>query len=134
MELQDSVEGDGRALRAWQLALLRYAVTLDHDDRMNVMAIAKEIDRGRRRPAERTNFCFFRKTSADLCAAILRQDESADTVLKQYLAQIEDDRLRRAFAGAIESDHRVVVAKKPKNDNRLWSGLSSRGGAPSSAR
>jgi hypothetical protein len=44
------------------------------------MAIAKEIDRGRREPTQRANFTFFRKTSADLCAAILRQNESADTV------------------------------------------------------
>jgi hypothetical protein len=104
MGLQGSAEGDGRTLRAWQLALLRYAVTLDHTDRMNVMAIAKEIDRGRREPIQRANFTFFRKTSADLCAAILRQNESADTVLQQYLAQIEDARLKPAFAGAIEMD------------------------------
>ena len=52
MGLQGSIEGGSRTLRAWQLALLRYAVTLDHADRMNVMAIAKEIDRGRRRARE----------------------------------------------------------------------------------
>jgi hypothetical protein len=136
MGLQGSVEG-GRTLRAWQLALLRYAVTLDHADRMNVMAIAKEIDRGRREPAQRTNFCFFRKTSADLCAAILRKDESADTVLQHYLAQIEDDRLKRAFAGAIEMDDQALPVRKPrkpKDDNVLWQGLAPRSGARPGAR
>jgi hypothetical protein len=137
MDLQGSVEGDGRTLRAWQFALLRYAVTLDHADRMNVMAIAKEIDRGRRGPAERANFSFFRKTSADLCAAIPRQDEAAGTVLRQYLAQIEDDRLKRAFAGAIEMDHQALPVRKlrkPNDDSGLWQGLAPRSSAPSSAR
>jgi hypothetical protein len=137
MGLQGSVEGDGRTLRAWQLALLRYAVTLDHADRMNVMTIAKEIDRGRREPDERANFTFFRKTSADLCAAIMRQDEAADAVLQQYLAQIEDDRLKRAFAGAIELDDQALPVRKPrkpKDDNVLWQGLAPRNSARSGAR
>jgi hypothetical protein len=114
MGLLGSVEGDGRTLRAWQLALLRYAVTLDDTDRMNVMAIAKEIDCGRRGPAKRANFCFFRRTSADLCAAILRQDEAAETLLQQYLAQIDDDRLKRAFAGAIEMDDQAFPVRRPR--------------------
>jgi hypothetical protein len=134
MDPQGSVEGDGRTLRAWQLALLRFAVTLDHADRMNVMAIAKEIDRGRRRADKQVSFSFFRTTSAGLCAAIERRNESADIVLRQYLARIDDDRLKRAFAGTIEMDHQARAAKKPKNDNSLWRGLSSRGSAPSSAR
>jgi hypothetical protein len=133
MGAQASVEGDGRTLRAWQLALLRYAVTLDHADQINVMAIAKEIDRGRRAPSERANFTFFRKISIDLCAAITRQDESAETVLRQYLAQIDDARLKRAFAGAIGIDHEMLTERKPRkpgNDSALWRGLA----APASAR
>jgi len=30
-----------RTLRAWQLAILRFAVTLDNSDRLAVMAIAR---------------------------------------------------------------------------------------------
>jgi hypothetical protein len=134
MGLQGSLEGDSRTLLAWQLALLRYAVPLDHADRMNVMAIAKEIDRGRRRADQQVSFSFFRTTSADLCAAIEHRNESADIVLRQYLARIDDDRLKRAFASIIEMDHQAPAAKKPKNDNSLWRGLSSSASALSSAR
>lgn len=133
---QASVDGDGRTLRAWQLALLRYAVTLDHTDQMNVMAIAKEIDRGNRKPNERGSFAFFRKISTDLCAALTRQDQSADALLQHYLAEIEDDRLKHAFAGAIGMDHQALPARKPgkpKSDNRLWQGLAAHGGARSGA-
>jgi hypothetical protein len=38
-------EWSARTLRAWQLAILRFAVTLDNADRLAVMAIANEIDR-----------------------------------------------------------------------------------------
>jgi hypothetical protein len=57
-------------LRAWQLALLRFAITLDHVERLNVMAVAQEMDRGGRTHEARTEFSFFRKTSADLCTSI----------------------------------------------------------------
>ena len=130
-------EGDGRRLRAWHLALLRYAVTLDHADHINVMAIAKEIDRGRCKPSEPASFTFFRKISTDLCAAIARPDESADALLQHYLAQIEDDRLKRAFAGAIELDDQALPVRKlrkPKDDTVLWQGLAPRSSARSGAR
>jgi hypothetical protein len=129
-------EGDGRRLRAWHLALLRYAVTLDHADHINVMAIAKEIDRGRCKPSEPANFTFFRKISTDLCAAIARPDESADALLQHYLAQIEDDRLKRAFAGAIEMDQALTVRKprQPRDDSALWRGLTARSSVRSGAR
>ena len=38
-------ERHARTLRAWQLAILRFAVTLNNSDRLAVMAIASEIDR-----------------------------------------------------------------------------------------
>ena len=78
---QDSVEWHGRMLRAWQLALLRFAVTLDNVDRLNVIAIAQEMDLGGRSHEARTEFSFFRKTSADLCTSILRQNDCADALL-----------------------------------------------------
>jgi hypothetical protein len=135
MNVQGSVEGDGRTLRVWHLALLRYAVTLDHADRINVMAIAKEIDRGRRKPSEPASFTFFRKFSTDLCAAIARPDESADA-LQHYLAQIEDDRLKRAFAGAIGMDYQALTVRKrkpPRDDSALWRGLNSHSSVRSGA-
>lgn len=129
-------EEDGRTLRAWHLALLRYAVTLDHADQINLMAIAREIDRGRRKPTEQGNFTFFRRISADLCAAVARRDESADALLRHYLAQIEDDRLKRAFAGAIEMDQEALTVRKPRqprDDSALWRGLNSRSSVRSGA-
>ena len=37
-------ERHARAVRDWQLAILRFAVTLDDADRSAVLAIAREID------------------------------------------------------------------------------------------
>jgi hypothetical protein len=131
---QDSVEWHGRMLRAWQLALLHFAVTLDNVDRLNVMAIAQEMDRGGRTHEARTEFSFFRKTTADLCTAILRQNDYADALLRQYIARIEDVRLRRAFASAVEMDQ--AHARKRKNDSNdsdgLWRGLAPHGNVQSS--
>jgi hypothetical protein len=133
---QGSGEWHGRMLRAWQLALLRFAVTLDNVDQMNVMAIAKEMDRGGREHKDEADFSFFRKTSADLCTSILRQNESADAILRQYLARIEDARVKRAFASAIEMDQ-APTDRKRRNDNKsdsgLWRGLSPRSNIGSSA-
>jgi hypothetical protein len=141
MGLQGSIEWHSRMLRAWQLALLRFALTLDNVDRMNVMAIAKEMDRGGRTREDRTEFSFFHKTSADLVTSILRQNDSGDAILRQYLARIEDIRVKRAFASVIEMDQ-APEARKPRNDNKkshrndswLWRGLSSRDKVPSNAR
>ena len=62
---QGSVEQHGKMLRSWQLAILRFAVTLDNADRL-----------GRQHQAE-PEFGFFRKTSSEVCAAILQRDETA---------------------------------------------------------
>jgi hypothetical protein len=128
MAPQGSVEWNSRILRAWQLALLRFAITLDDADRMNVMAIAKEIDRGGRVRDEPADFSFFRRTSSDLCTSILRQGDCPGTTLLQYLARIDDARLKRAFASAIGVDQ-APAARRPKkgNNDRLWQGLAPRG-------
>ena len=114
MAPQGSVEWNSRILRAWQLALLRFAITLDDADRMNVMAIAKEIDRGGRARDEPADFSFFQRTSSDLCTSILGQNDSAGTILRQYLARIEDARLKRAFASAIGVDQAPAARRRRK--------------------
>lgn len=118
-----------RTLRAWQLAMLRFAVTLDNADRLAVTATASEIDRLGPQHDGKPDFGFFRRTSAELCAAILRPNELTSTILRQYLARIDDDRLKRAFAAAIGPDQPEVssVGKSFKRDDGLWKGLSSRG-------
>jgi len=121
-------EWHAKTLRAWQLALLRLAVTLDNADRLAVLAIAAEMDRlDPVQDGERT-FGFFRRTSAELCAAILQPNEHSSTLLRQYLARIDDERLGRAFAAAIEADQSKVssVGKPIRPDSGLWRGLSSR--------
>jgi hypothetical protein len=121
-------EWHAKTLRAWRLALLRLAVTLDNADRLAVLAIAAEMDRlDPVQDGERT-FGFFRRTSAELCAAILQPNEHSSTRLRQYLARIDDERLGRAFAAAIEADQSKVssVGKPIRPDSGLWRGLSSR--------
>src|SRR5467141_2310208 len=122
-------EWSAKTLRAWQLAVLRFAVTLDNADRLAVMAIANEIDRLGSQHDGKPDFNFFRRTSAELCAAILRPNELTSTLLRQYLARIDDDRLKRVFAATIETDQPEVslVGKPIKRDLGLWRGLSSSG-------
>jgi hypothetical protein len=115
-------------LRAWHLAVLRYAVTLDNADRLAVIRIAQEIDRLDRRHDSSADFEFFRRTSGELCAAILQPGEGGSAVLQQYLARIEDDRLKRAIAAAIDAGRPTVspVRKPVGRGNELWKGLASR--------
>jgi hypothetical protein len=122
-------ERRAKTLRAWQLAILRFAVTLDNADRLAVMAIAGEIDRLGPPHDSKPDFSFFHRTSAELCAAILTPNELSPTVLRQYLARIDDDRLKHVFAATIEADQPKLssIGKPLKRDNGLWRGLSSRG-------
>jgi hypothetical protein len=122
-------EWRAKTLRAWQLAILRFAVTLDNADRLAVIAIAGEIDRLGPQHDGKPDFSFFRRTSAELCAAILTPNELTPAVLRQYLARIDDDRLKHVFAATIEADQpKLSSIRKPfKRDNGLWKGLSSRG-------
>ena len=110
-----------KTLLAWQLALLRFAVTLADDDKVAVLAAASEIDR---RGLE-SDFRFFRRISARLCASISDSSKVSLPILQQYLAQIDDERLRRSFAAAIGYHWpETPPTSKPtgRNDN-LWRGL-----------
>jgi hypothetical protein len=121
-------EWHAKTLRAWQLALLRFAVTLDNADRLAVLAIAAEMDRLHPVRNGKPAFGFFRRTSAELCAAILQPNEHSSTLLRQFLARIDDERLRRVFTTVIEADQPEVssVSKSIRRHTDLWRGLSSR--------
>jgi hypothetical protein len=128
MDSQGSVEWHTRLLRAWHLAILRFVVTLDNADRLNVLAIANEIDSRGRQHEDKTDFEFFRKTSSELCAAILQLSETSDVILRQYLGRIDDNRLKRAFAAALEIElhEPASVKRRSKPDTDLWKGLPPR--------
>lgn len=127
MNSQGSVEWHTRILRAWHLAILRFVVTLDNADRLNVLAIANEIDRLGQHYEDKTDFGFFRKTSSELCGAILQPSETSSVVLRQYLARVDNIRLKRAFAAALEIElHEPASKRRSKPDNDLWKGLPPR--------
>src|SRR5258705_6703641 len=90
-------EWSAKTLRAWQLAILRFAVTLDNADRLAVMAIANEIDRLGSRHHGKPGFSFFSRTSAGLCPALLRPNEIWSTLFPPYLCRIYDRRVKRVF-------------------------------------
>jgi hypothetical protein len=122
-----SVKGPHRLLRAWQLALLRFAVTRDDADRLNVAALGAELDRlGRDAGA---SLHFFRRTSTQLCAAISGQLQNAEAMLECFCKQIEEPRLRLAFAAAVgvtQSEPAPSQAARPKRNADLFRGLSAR--------
>jgi hypothetical protein len=113
-------------LRAWHLAILRYAVTKDNADRLAVFRIALEIDSLEPRQDGRADFDFFRRTSAELCSAILQPNARASAILQQYLARIDDDRLKRALAAAIDSSEPAMspAGRAVGRGNDLWKGLA----------
>ncbi|WP_349631805.1 hypothetical protein [Bradyrhizobium liaoningense] len=121
------LEGSHRLLRAWKLALLRFAVTLDESDRLNVAALATELDR--LSGSARDSLHFFRRTSIHLCAAISGQQQNAEATLGDFCKQIEEPRLRFAFAAAIGMAQLepTPVRIRPKRNPDLFRGLPARG-------
>jgi len=115
-------------LRSWHLAILRFAVTREHADRLGVLAIAHEIDRLHEAHDERADFEFFRRISTDLCEAILYPNKDANgTLLRQYLARVSDTRLENALRAVISVEDQQAPAKRPSKSYRdIWRGLSSR--------
>jgi hypothetical protein len=131
-----NASGDKRhdkALRAWQLALLRFAITMDNADRLAVLAIAAELDAPGARPTARPAFKFFHNASAELCQAMINPQQAASAaVLFQHLARCDDERLKRAFAAALAIDtSRAKPPTRPlKRNDDLWRGLAPRSVSP----
>ncbi len=127
MDLQCSAEWQGRMVRSWHLAILRFAVTRENADRLGAFAIANEIDGLGRQHKDRPHFGFFRKTSSKLCSAILQQNGAAEAILRQYLMQIDDVRLKRALAAALEIKRGAREKARSNPGASLWRGLATRG-------
>ncbi len=111
--------------RDWLLALLRYAVTRDADHLSAVLAIAEAID-ARGSHAEPPSFDFFRRTSLELCEAIGEgPSPSRSAIIKRHLDRIEEGRLRRAFAAAVDIETPQHAADGTKAHRpELWRGLA----------
>lgn len=121
-------KGDAsRLLRAWQLALLRFAVTREEYDRVNVAVLAGELDRTGRR-ANDDSLHFFRRSTTRLCAAIIAQCKDDKATLARFCEQIDDPRLRLALEAALgiarTSPAPAELRRKPYPD--LFRGLPSR--------
>ena len=130
MSQQDTIEPHAALLRAWHLAILRFALTRNNADRLGLLAIANEIDRLGRPPHEvGAGFSFFRRESEELCAATLRQHKESDVVLNRHLARINDARLKRTLAVALEVPPQKpdLARRRHKPNDNLWRGLPSRG-------
>jgi len=123
----DEMERHAKTLRAWQLALLRFAVTLENADRLAVLMIAAQMDALGAKHDGAPQFRFFRRTSAELCAAIQRPNEPIPGVVRQYIDRIGDGRLKRIFAAAVAiGQPESPAGKHVRRDKVLWRGLPSR--------
>jgi hypothetical protein len=121
-------DANAKALWAWHLALLRFAVTLEASDKQAAWAIAAELDRLGSRDRDPTSFAFFRRTTQEFCAAVLEPDGSTDAIVRRHLARIPDDRLKRALQAALEPAGQAIVEsiKTERRNSDLWKGLGAR--------
>jgi hypothetical protein len=93
-----------KSIRDWQLSLLRFAVTLDMTDRQAILRKAEEMDRLSHRPGK-SRFAFFLRTSVELCHANGEPEHPDRTaVLRRYFKMMDEGRLKRAMAAAIDLD------------------------------
>jgi hypothetical protein len=103
------------------LLLLRFAVTRDPEDAAAIAAVANDLDSlGLER--EGSTPTFFRRTSAEVCNAIIQpRDPRGIATLKRHLARIDEMRLRRAFQAAVDLKESRLSRKNRLRD--LWEGL-----------
>jgi hypothetical protein len=112
------------AIREWQLAILRFAITLDSADRAKVLVIARELDRLGPGGAA-TAFAFFTRTSSAFCGAIAdKTDPSRGVTLRRQLLRIGDTRLRSAIEAAVDLGLAEPGVPKPRRygNGDLWRG------------
>jgi hypothetical protein len=91
-----------RKLQEWLFLLLRYAVTRESSDRWAVLAMADELDSlgVQWRPGAPR---FFHRTAYEVCEAIIAdRTRHTTSVLRKHAMRIDNPRLRRAFAAAVD--------------------------------
>jgi hypothetical protein len=118
-----SAEWRAAQIREWLLLLLRFAITHDPGDQAAVLYVASEIDSlGLRRTQSAPSF--FRRTSTEVCNAIItRDDPKRNAILARHFARIDDLRLRRAFQAAIGIDDTPPQISSESKRRELWAGL-----------
>src|SRR5262245_62123671 len=117
----DAQDWGARQVSEWLLLLLRFAVTSEARDQSAALAFADEIDaRGLQwRPSAPT---FFRRTTMEVCKAIITLDDPNRTaILKRHLGRIDNPVLKRAFRAAVNIDERTASSEHNARD--LWFGL-----------
>jgi hypothetical protein len=114
-----------KTVRALLLALLRFAVTNDNDDRLTVLAAASQIDKLNAPQGHPDGFRFFHRTSAELCLAITEPHSGSAAMLRRHLERMTDERMKRAFAAAVDLDQVKEPANPRSRAPGLWRGLTA---------
>jgi len=115
-----------KEIRDWLLAILRFAITLEPEDRDQVLRQARKLDC----PDTETgtnSFVFFMRTSFELCNAIAdRSDTKRGVTVRRQLARIGEPRLRRALEGAIDLEPASIPGPPASQywQSNLWKGLT----------
>lgn len=118
-------EGEAQLIRNWLLTILRFAVTREDVDRMCVQEMARVMD-GQNRASTKHSFCYFLRTSAAICNAVLADlGPDRQALLHHYLGHVADRRLRAALEAACECHRVASIPPRPPRRNRedLWRGL-----------
>jgi hypothetical protein len=117
-------------VREWLLLLLRFAITRQPSDRSAVCAVAEQLD-SLGRQGTPSAFRFFRRTSEEVCRAIVAGDGENESIIRRHIARIEDPKLQRAFLAAVGLPTISKQVQRSTNQRRqrsrdLWKGLPSR--------
>jgi hypothetical protein len=111
--LNQSVAWDNRQttmVNDWLWALLRFSITLNNNDKKDVLLTAGKMDCLGSRAKVRVTFEFFQRTSKQVCHAISeKQTPKTSAILALHLNRIDDDRLRKAFRGS------ALIASRDKS-------------------
>ena len=117
-------ERQNRTLRAWLLTVLRFAVTLDEADKAVALAAATELDKAGSQTAVNQEFRFFRRTCNQVCIAIGNPGVQTNfAILREHIARIGDDRIRRAFSAVLELETKKET-RSSRRANNIWKGLN----------
>lgn len=106
MKAATAHDWQARKVNNWLLAVLRFSLTLEPEDRAHVLAMADEIDR-LQFVADQPKFSFFLRTSVELCNAVADLEyPGRNEVLHRHITRIDNPRLRRAFSAAVALERR----------------------------